>query len=193
MDSPSSRPRLASFDQRLADFDTFSPGSAPPSQAHSLQNSPAPSPMPSAPVIDDDDEPARLIVKSFELSAAQKKYQQERNVEPKPISFYKDAAPRVDHYMRCSVSVADVDYGMQVPVKLELAYADGSPVSSEDASHLKIIGDSLGGLVVPPNGQVTFCYRIEIGSFRRADRKFCVKVSPAADHVAGCVEINSRR
>ena len=62
--------------------------------------------MPSAPVIDDDDEPARLIVKSFELSAAQKKYQQERNVEPKPISFYKDAAPRVDHYMRCSVSAA---------------------------------------------------------------------------------------
>ena len=38
---------------------------------------------------------------------------------------------------------------------------------------------------MPPNGQVTFCYRIEIGSFRRADRKFCVKVSPAADHVAG--------
>ena len=29
-DSPSNRPRLASFDQRLADFDTFSPGSAPP-------------------------------------------------------------------------------------------------------------------------------------------------------------------
>jgi len=35
MDSPSNRPRLGSFDQRLADFDTFSPG---PSQStgHSL-------------------------------------------------------------------------------------------------------------------------------------------------------------
>ena len=52
--------------QRLADFDTFSPGSAPPSQTHSLCNSPAVAPVP-APVIDDDDEPARLIVKSFEL------------------------------------------------------------------------------------------------------------------------------
>ena len=82
MDSPP-RPRLGSFDQRLADFDTFSPGSAPPSQTHSLCNSPAVALVP-APVIDDDDEPARLIVKSFELSAAQKKYQQERNVEPKP-------------------------------------------------------------------------------------------------------------
>ena len=64
--SPSNRPRLGSFDQRLADFDTFSPGSAPPSQTHSLCNSPAVAPVP-APVIDDDDEPARLIVKSFEL------------------------------------------------------------------------------------------------------------------------------
>jgi len=142
---------------------------------------------PPPPVYDDDDAPARLIVKNFELSAAQKKYQAERHVEAQPVSFYKDAAPRMDHYMRCQVSVADVDYGMQVPLKLELAYADGTPVSKEDSLHLKILGGSLGPgeLVVPPNGQVSFCYRIDIGSFRRADRKFSVKVSPAAQYVQG--------
>ena len=59
MDSPSNRPRLGSFDQRLADFDTFSPGSAPPSQTHSLCKSPAVAPVP-APVIDDDDPDATL-------------------------------------------------------------------------------------------------------------------------------------
>ena len=196
MDSPS-RPRLASFDPRLADFDMISP---PPSKAPSVDNSPekgllhspasarhspARAPPPPPPIYDDDDAPARLIVKNFELSAAQTKYQAERHVEARPVSFYKDAAPRVDHYMRSQVSVADVDYGMQVPVKLELAYADGTPVSKEDSLHLKILGDSLGGLEVPPNVQVSFCYRIEIGSFRRADRKFSVKVSPAAQHVQG--------
>ena len=74
-DSPSNRPRLASFDQRLADFDTFSPGSAP-SQTHSLANSPVPGQSPARapafapvapPVIDDDDEPARLVVNCVEI------------------------------------------------------------------------------------------------------------------------------
>jgi hypothetical protein len=51
---------------------------------------------PPPPVYDDDDAPARLIVKNFELSAAQKKYQAERHVEAQPVSFYKDAAPRMD-------------------------------------------------------------------------------------------------
>ena len=142
---------------------------------------------PPPPVYDDDDAPARRIVKNFELSAFQKKYQAECHVEARPVSLYKDAAPRVDHYMRCQVSVADVDYGMQVPLKLELAYADGTPVSKEDSLHLKILGGSLGPgeLVVPPNGQVSFCYRIDIASFKRADRKFSVKVSPVAQHAQG--------
>ena len=36
-----------------------------------------------------------------------------------------------------------------------------------------------------PGAVVYFDYRIEVGSLRADDRKFCVKVSPDASHVAG--------
>ena len=60
------------------------------------------------------------------------------------------------------------------------------PGLPREAESLKVLGDGAKRLTLPnPGAVVYFDYRIEVGSLRADDRKFCVKVSPDASHVAG--------
>ena len=60
-------------------------------------------------------------------------------------------------------------------------------MSPQDASCLKILGEATH-LSCPPHAkETTFYYRLELGSFRRADRKFLVRVSAADGAEAGII------
>ena len=60
-------------------------------------------------------------------------------------------------------------------------------MSPQDASCLKILGEATH-LSCPPHAkETTFYYRLELGSFRRADRKFSVRVSAADGAEAGVI------
>ena len=100
--------------------------------------------------------------------------------------FYKDATPRGEHYIRCSVACEPARPDV-VPLRLALCYEDGTDVSPQDASCLKILGEATH-LSCPPHAkETTFYYRLELGSFRRADRKFRVRVSAADGAEAGII------
>lgn len=120
----------------------------------------------------------RVEIISHTYSAAQEAYNSARGHDD-GATFYKDATPRSDHHLKVSVRVPGVAYA--VPIRLAMCYAeDGSEVSAQDATSLKILGDGRKQYVVPAGGVVNFSYRFELGSFRRADRKFCVKISADA-------------
>ena len=159
-----------------------------------------PAPVPRA---EDDDEDAgpRLIIASHEFSAAQANYVALRHPEnPRAPIFYKGARPFAEHYVRCGVRVEGVNHGVAVPVKIELCFPDGRVVQSKfetrscsgrgvevrELESLKVLGDGAKRLTLPNTGAVVyFDYRIELLSLRADNRKFCVKVSPDASHVAG--------
>ena len=51
--------------------------------------------------------------------------------------FYKDATPRGEHYIRCSVA-CEPSRPDVVPLRLALCYEDGTDVSPQDASCLTV-------------------------------------------------------
>lgn len=124
----------------------------------------------------------RLVVVRQEVSDAQKEYQRAR-VSSDGISnlFYKDATPRADHYVKVTVRL----YGREhwpwyspIPLRLVLCYEDGSPLDAGDQCCLRVLSlSSHVRAAVPAEGDMaSFSYRIELGSFRRADRSFVVKI-----------------
>jgi len=122
----------------------------------------------------------RLVVRRHDFSESQTEYQAARSHEPGMNVFYKDATPRGEHYIRCTVTCEPPQH-WAVPLRLTMCYEDMSEVSPQDSSCLKILGDGSRKLVAPRAGAPsTFYYRIELGSFRRADRKFRVQISTAA-------------
>ena len=137
-----------------------------------------------------DDAPAvapatKLVVRKHDFSSAQTAYQRARSAPSSQLIFYKDATPRGEHYIRCSVACEPARPDV-VPLRLALCYEDGTDVSPQDASCLKILGEATH-LSCPPHAkETTFYYRLELGSFRRADRKFLVRVS-AADGIIPCL------
>mmetsp|Transcript_15744 Transcript_15744/g.42628 ORF Transcript_15744/g.42628 Transcript_15744/m.42628 type:complete len:277 (-) Transcript_15744:4-834(-) len=136
-----------------------------------------------------DDAPAvapatKLVVRKHDFSSAQTAYQRARSAPSSQFIFYKDATPRGEHYIRCSVACEPARPDV-VPLRLALCYEDGTDVSPQDASCLKILGEATH-LSCPPHAkETTFYYRLELGSFRRADRKFRVRVSAADGAEAG--------
>jgi len=143
---------------------------------------------------DDDDSGPRLAIVSHEFSRAQKLYVAARHRDnPDAPIFYKDATPRAEHYVRCGVEVYGVNHGIDVPAKLEVCFCDGISVNSKfvtrpgkpETEALKVLGEGSKSLTITPGSTTYFDYRIEVGSLRADDRKFCVKVVPNAPHVAG--------
>ena len=68
-----------------------------------------------------------------------------------------------------------------LPIRINMCLAeDGTEVSSQDQQTLRILGDGRKQYTVPAGGTVSFSYRFELGSFRRADQKFCLKISADA-------------
>ena len=138
-----------------------------------------------------DDAPAvapatKLVVRKHDFSSAQTAYQRARSAPSSQLIFYKDATPRGEHYIRCSVACEPARPDV-VPLRLALCYEDGTDVSPQDASCLKILGEATH-LSCPPHAkETTFYYRLELGSFRRADRKFLVRVSAADGAEAGII------
>ena len=136
-----------------------------------------------------DDAPAvapatKLVVRKHDFSSAQTAYQRARSAPSSQLIFYKDATPRGEHYIRCAVACEPARPDV-VPLRLALCYEDGTDVSPQDASCLKILGEATH-LSCPPHAkETTFYYRLELGSFRRADRKFRVRVTGAG--VAHCL------
>ena len=126
----------------------------------------------------------KLVVRKHDFSSAQTAYQRARSAPSSQLIFYKDATPRGEHYIRCSVACEPARPDV-VPLRLALCYEDGTDVSPQDASCLKILGEATH-LSCPPHAkETTFYYRLELGSFRRADRKFRVRVSAADGAEAG--------
>ena len=118
---------------------------------------------------------SRLIIVEETASAPQEAYRSARSRDA-DATFYKDATPRVDHYLRCTVGVAGPS-PKAVSAWLVMCYEDGSDVCEEDAACLKILGDGQRRVDIPAGGgTAAFEYRFELGSFRRADRKFRVKI-----------------
>merc|ERR1719199_1182143 len=115
-----------------------------------------------------------LVVTAHGFSAQQTDYLSSRGNGTSV--FYKDATPRVEHFLRSTVAVEGNTNAVPVAVKLVMAYEDGTEVSAQDATCLKILGDGRKRVTIPAGGFATFDYRYELGSFRRADRKFSVKV-----------------
>mmetsp|Transcript_27933 Transcript_27933/g.86696 ORF Transcript_27933/g.86696 Transcript_27933/m.86696 type:complete len:307 (+) Transcript_27933:273-1193(+) len=143
---------------------------------------------------DDDDTGPRLVIVSHAFSRAQQEYVEARHKDnPNAPIFYKDATPRGEHYVRCGVQVSGVNHGLTVPARLEVCFCDGVSVNSKfvtrpgkpETEALKILGDGDKYFEIEPGKTKYFDYRIEVGSLRADDRKFCVKVVPNADHVAG--------
>ena len=138
-----------------------------------------------------DDAPAvapatKLVVRKHDFSSAQTAYQRARSAPSSQLIFYKDATPRGEHYIRCAVACEPARPDV-VPLRLALCYEDGTDVSPQDASCLKILGEATH-LSCPPHAkETTFYYRLELGSFRRADRKFSVRVSAADGAEAGVI------
>ena len=136
-----------------------------------------------------DDAPAvapatKLVVRKHDFSSAQTAYQRARSAPSSQFIFYKDATPRGEHYIRCSVACEPARPDV-VPLRLALCYEDGTDVSPQDASCLKILGEATH-LSCPPHAkETTFYYRLELGSFRRAGRKFSVRVTGVG--VAQCL------
>ena len=136
-----------------------------------------------------DDAPAvapatKLVVRKHDFSSAQTAYQRARSAPSSQLIFYKDATPRGEHYIRCSVACEPARPDV-VPLRLALCYEDGTDVSPQDASCLKILGEATH-LSCPPHAkETTFYYRLELGSFRRAGRKFSVRVTGVG--VAQCL------
>ena len=136
-----------------------------------------------------DDAPAvapatKLVVRKHDFSSAQTAYQRARSAPSSQLIFYKDATPRGEHYIRCAVACEPARPDV-VPLRLALCYEDGTDVSPQDASCLKILGEATH-LSCPPHAkETTFYYRLELGSFRRADRKFRVRVTGVG--VAQCL------
>ena len=128
-----------------------------------------------------DDAPAvapatKLVVRKHDFSSAQTAYQRARSAPSSQLIFYKDATPRGEHYIRCAVACEPARPDV-VPLRLALCYEDGTDVSPQDASCLKILGEATH-LSCPPHAkETTFYYRLELSSFRRADRKYSVRIS----------------
>lgn len=131
----------------------------------------------------------RLHIVSHECSPAQADYQKLR-VNPGAMSnvFYKDATPRGEHFMRCVVKVTGREHEGEaqrrvIPLKLTLCYDDGQPIEAVDHSSLRILSSNshLKAAIPANQDHVAFSYRIELGSFRRADRSFAVRVEANAD------------
>ena len=129
------------------------------------------------------EEPAKLVCVWQSPSEEQQKYQQARlaagAVLPSNI-FYKDATPRVAHYLSCEIQLQGRDRfpGKPLPLELTLVYDDGTPTSEADQASLRILSlSSHVKAAIPADGDsVTVSYRIELGSFRRADRSFALKI-----------------
>ena len=118
----------------------------------------------------------KLVVRKHDFSSAQTAYQRARSAPSSQLIFYKDATPRGEHYIRCSVACEPARPDV-VPLRLALCYEDGTDVSPQDASCLKILGEATH-LSCPPHAkETTFYYRLELSSFRRADRKYSVRIS----------------
>lgn len=131
----------------------------------------------------------RLLVVSHECSPAQAEYQKLR-VSPGSMSnlFYKDATPRGDHFMLCTVKLIGREHETEavrrvVPLKLTLCYDDGQPIEAVDHGSLRVLSSNshLKAAIPANEDHVTFSYRIELGSFRRADRSFAVRVEADLD------------
>ena len=93
-----------------------------------------------------DDAPAvapatKLVVRKHDFSSAQTAYQRARSAPSSQLIFYKDATPRGEHYIRCSVACEPARPDV-VPLRLALCYEDGTDVSPQDASCLKILGEA---------------------------------------------------
>ena len=128
----------------------------------------------------------KLVVRKHDFSSAQTAYQRARSAPSSQLIFYKDATPRGEHYIRCSVACEPARPDV-VPLRLALCYEDGTDVSPQDASCLKILGEATH-LSCPPHAkETTFYYRLELGSFRRADRNFRVCVMAADGAEAGII------
>lgn len=124
----------------------------------------------------------RLVIVSQEASAAQREYQRAR-VTPGAISslFYKDATPRADHFLECTVKLIGREHWpwhSPIPLRLSLCYDDGTPTVMSDQGCLRVLSLSshVKAAIPADDDCVSFSYRIELGSFRRADRSFAVKV-----------------
>ena len=119
----------------------------------------------------------RLRIVAHNFSPAQKKYQEARDAGSEV--FYKDATPRVEHHLKVTLAADNVAFPLPIRIHMCLA-EDGTEVSSQDQQTLRILGDGRKQYTVPAGGTVSFSYRFELGSFRRADQKFCLKISADA-------------
>lgn len=124
---------------------------------------------------------ARLVIVSHALSRAQEAYQEARELRSTATSgqyFYKDATPRAEHFMTCSVELCGARIRHPLPLKLTLCYDDGTMVPYEDQACLRLLKENVHvrPSVDPETMTASFTYRIEIGSFRRADRSFVVRI-----------------
>ncbi|KAJ1447235.1 hypothetical protein M885DRAFT_207867 [Pelagophyceae sp. CCMP2097] len=123
----------------------------------------------------------RLVVVSHALSEAQEAYQEARELRASTTSgqyFYKDATPRAEHYMMCTVELVGYPHRRAVPLKLSLCFDDGTLVPYEDQACLRLLKENVHVRpIISAETQVaSFTYRIEIGSFRRADRSFVIRI-----------------
>lgn len=150
----------------------------------------------------------RLVVIAQQVSDAQEEYQKAR-VTPGSISnlFYKDATPRAEHYIKVTVRLLGREqwpWHSPVPLRLVLCYDDGTPLDASDQSSLRVLSLSshvsaslapspshrlnrqpalsqVRAAIPAESDNVSFSYRIELGSFRRADRSFSVKIEACTD------------
>ena len=128
-------------------------------------------------------EPPRLEIVAFELSDRQVEYQREREelLDGPSYNFFKDATPKHAHFVRVRLALrrgrADAE---ATPLAATLCYADDQrPVEQEEQCLLKLFVDKRSaGLELDESGHAELEFRIELGSYRRSDRKFQVRVAP---------------
>eukprot|EP00635_Sarcinochrysidales_sp_CCMP3193_P012276 CAMPEP_0118893690 /NCGR_PEP_ID=MMETSP1166-20130328/2797_1 /TAXON_ID=1104430 /ORGANISM="Chrysoreinhardia sp, Strain CCMP3193" /LENGTH=343 /DNA_ID=CAMNT_0006832531 /DNA_START=105 /DNA_END=1136 /DNA_ORIENTATION=+ len=131
---------------------------------------------------------AALVCTFQQPSEAQREYQSARlaagAVLPSNI-FYKDATPRVAHFLSCELRLVGRERfpAKPLPLELTLVYDDGTPTSETDQASLRILSlSSHVKAAIPADGDsVVVSYRIELGSFRRADRSFALKAELALE------------
>lgn len=128
-----------------------------------------------------------LVVVAQRVSEAQAEYQKAR-VTPGSISnlFYKDATPRAEHFINMTVRLLGREHWpwhAPIPLRLVLCYDDGTPLDSTDQASLRVLSLSqhVRAAIPADADMASFSYRIELGSFRRADRCFAVKIEVYTD------------
>ena len=126
----------------------------------------------------------QLEIVSFELSERQIEYQREREelLDGPSFNFFKDATPKHAHFMRVRIALrrGRADVGA-IPLAAALCYDDQAPVEQEEQCLLKLFGDKARGsglIELDECGNADLQFRIELGSYRRSDRKFQVRLAP---------------